>query len=440
MRVGIVGAGITGLALHHYLDELDVESVIFEAQPEPGGVIKTVTHKRHVLDLGPQRTRLTPTVMDVIEEFDLSDEVINAAEMPQYIYHSGKLRRVPKRVGEALTTDLLSWHGKLRALLEPFTGPPRAGETVEKFLTRSFGPEVAEYFAGPLYGGLYGSYPDDMYVEHSLSKALERANVSRSILFAVAKALFRGFSPPPVGSFVEGMQTLPRTMYEAYADTIHLNTPVTNVVRRATGFELEAGNRTESVDGVVFTTPAGVTALLLEEVSPVSARHLQRLNYNPFVVVHLRSSSELHGAGYQIPFTEPHKTLGVTWNASLLHQDGIYTCFLGGAKAPDLVDRPDADLEVIAAEEFEEVTGCTAQPLHVHRLRPGMPAYDTTWTALDTVELPDGVWLCTNYTARAGIPGRIQHARRVTRDIAEWATRTPTVTNTGEIGSQLGDR
>jgi len=51
-----------------------------------------------------------------------------------------------------------------------------------------------------------------------------------------------------------------------------------------------------------------------------------------------------------------------------------------------------------------------------------MPAFDRTWAALDDVDLPAGVHLCTNYTARAGIPGRVAAAERLARALAGRAT------------------
>jgi len=41
MTVGVVGAGITGLAVHHYLARRGVESEVFEARPVPGGVVQS---------------------------------------------------------------------------------------------------------------------------------------------------------------------------------------------------------------------------------------------------------------------------------------------------------------------------------------------------------------------------------------------------------------
>ena len=40
--IGIIGGGITGLALGHYLAALDVSHTVFETSPDPGGVIGSV--------------------------------------------------------------------------------------------------------------------------------------------------------------------------------------------------------------------------------------------------------------------------------------------------------------------------------------------------------------------------------------------------------------
>ena len=70
------------------------------------------------------------------------------------------------------------------------------------------------------------------------------------------------------------------------------------------------------------------------------------------------------------------------------------------------------------------MTGHAARPVDVHRLVPEMPAFDTSFTALDRVEPPAGVHLCTNYTDRAGLPGRVGAARRLARSLAVDAVET----------------
>ncbi|MDY6764999.1 MAG: protoporphyrinogen oxidase, partial [Halobacteria archaeon] len=63
------------------------------------------------------------------------------------------------------------------------------------------------------------------------------------------------------------------------------------------------------------------------------------------------------------------------------------------------------------AGEFKEITECDARVLNVHKLERGIPAHDRSWEALDGLEFPEGIHLCTNYTSRAGIPGRIREAK-----------------------------
>jgi oxygen-dependent protoporphyrinogen oxidase len=75
MRVGIVGAGISGLSLHRELSQRGVASVVFEAESDPGGMIRTRHQDGRVLECGPQRTRLTPALADLVAATDSPDGV-----------------------------------------------------------------------------------------------------------------------------------------------------------------------------------------------------------------------------------------------------------------------------------------------------------------------------------------------------------------------------
>jgi len=421
MTVGIVGGGITGLTLQHALAARGVESEVFEADAEPGGVVESRCVDGRVLDVGPQRTRLSQPVASLVEDLDLREQCLEAPDLPLYVYRDGELRQVPFSFRSALETELLSWRGKLRVLLEPLTGPPRPGETVEAFLTRTIGREAAQYVVGPIYAGIYASRPDEMYVEHSLGQALEKRGVSRSLLISAAKAKLGGGETPPMVSFRDGMQTLTRALYERHHDSVHLETPVEAVRAVEDGYDLETGGGTVPADAVVLTTPAAVTSRLLESTAPDTAAALARLRYNSLVTVHLVAETALAATGYKLPHGEGFHTLGVTCNASLFDRDGVYTCYLGGATGPDLLEWSNDRLARTAVDEFRAVTGADAEPLSIERRENAIPAYDTSWTAIDRVAPPDGVWLCANYESRAGIPGRVREARQVAARLADAA-------------------
>ncbi|MFB6112854.1 MAG: NAD(P)/FAD-dependent oxidoreductase [Halodesulfurarchaeum sp.] len=419
MTVGVIGAGISGLALTHYLTERGIETITFEAEAEPGGIIKSREVEGTVLELGPQRLRLTPPVREFVETFDLESELYEGnTDQPLYVYTDGAFEVAPLSLEEAITTDLLSWPAKLRILAEPLTTGPIHGETVEEFLTRKFGSEAARKYFGPLYTGLYGTSADDMLVEYSLGRALSRHGIERSLLLAVAKYVLEGRDPPPIVTFEEGMQRLPEAMTDRYDEHVHLDEPVRAVRDDGDGYVLETSDRRVDVEAVGITTPAGTAADIVEPTDSKMAGTLRRFNYNPLAIVHLKSTFGKVGHGCQILPEEGFKTNGMTWNASMLDRDGVYTSYIG--ESEEFVAETDpATLGSIAAEEFETITGAEASVLNVHKWLPGMPAYDRSWLAMRDLHPPEGIELVTNYTERAGIIGRITDAREGAARIAD---------------------
>lgn len=419
MTVGVVGAGVSGLAVVRELADRDVDVVAFEANEGPGGIMRSRQVDGHVLELGPQRLRLTDQMSGLIDELDLRSELrIGDDDLPMYVYIDGDLKVVPLSVREALTTDLLSIGGKLRILAEPLTDPPREGETVEEFLTRKFGRQAARRFFGPLYSGLYGTDPDEMLMEYSLGKALDGAGIGDgSILLWVLRKLLQGRDIPEICTFDDGLGTLSDALYEAHADSIHLDTPVTEIRQDGDGFELVTDDGVTAVDDVVITTQAPAAADLLSDADPDTAETLRRFNYNPIAMVYLESDLDSQGIGTLIPWYESPLISGTTWNASYLGRDRLFTCYVDPGSYPEMLEVSSQRLGEVAAEEFESLTGAPAEPIDVHIIDPGMPSYDRSWRATDDLDPIDGIHFCTAFTERPGIPGRLRHAAGVARRI-----------------------
>ncbi|MHB9285512.1 protoporphyrinogen oxidase [Halobacteriales archaeon Cl-PHB] len=424
MQVVVVGAGITGLAATHYLRERDVDVVCLEASDEPGGVIRSEAKAGLVLERGPQRMRRTPAVDGLIDTLDLESAAIEAnEELPLYVYADGRLGEVPFGGKELLGTDLLSWPGKLRLVAEPLTKAGRPDESIAAVFSRKFGQEAYERMFGPLYGGIYGSDPAEMPARHALASLLEREEETGSLLKAFQQRVGGGRKFPPL-SFEDGLQQLPKAMAAHHDDSVHLSTPVTGIAADGAGYVVETADEAFEADHVVVTTPADVTADLLENVAD-GIDGLRDLTYNRLAMVSLQADLKTEGFGYQVGYGEDLHTLGASWNASMFDRDGLYTVFLGGMHEPDLVDDEDERLGDIAASEFEVVTGASAEVLDVHRLDRGFPAWDYSWDALDDLEVPEGIDLATNYTARMGVPSRIKEGREVAEAISSQSVAVP---------------
>jgi oxygen-dependent protoporphyrinogen oxidase len=427
--IGVVGGGISGLALGWHLRARGVPHVVLEAEEAPGGVMRTERAEGLVLDVGPQRTRMTADVAELVEAAGLEDEVLRAPEdAPLYVYRAGKLRKVPFSLGAALTTDLLGWSGKLRILAEPFTQGPRPDETVEAFFTRKFGSQAYRTLIGPLYGGLYASDPGRMYARHGLSTTLEHFGVKGSLLLALLRRGARARQELATISFTGGMQMLPAALAERLGEGFRAAARVTALRRLesddpgAPRWRLEvADGEPVDVDRVVLSLSAPQAAEVLRGEAPDAAGRIGRLRYNRLAVVHLRADRSpggvpLHGFGYQVAFGEPLETRGCTWNGPIFDRDRLCAAYLGGMRHPELLEWDDQRIVDTALEEFRAVTGHDARALNVGRT--WIPAWDGSWDALDGLELPEGVELCANWNARPGIPGRASMAKRVAERLA----------------------
>jgi oxygen-dependent protoporphyrinogen oxidase len=419
MTVGVVGAGMTGLSLVHYLRKRDVDVVAFEAAGEPGGVVRSESVEGRVVERGPQRVRLTDPVAALVDELGLRNDLLVADDdLPLWVYADGRLREVPRSLSTFVTTDLLSWRGKLRLLAEPLTRRGRPDETAAELFSRKLGREAYENVVGPLFGGIYGSDPARMPAKYALDGLLKLEARERSLLRPAVRRVVGGETPPAV-SFTQGLQTLPLALYDANADAVRLDTPVRRVHEAGDGYAIVTEDDEFPVDDVVLTTPADVTGQVLADLAPSAADRFARLSYNPLALVTLDADPGFEGMGYQVRRDEPLETLGASWNASLFGREGVHTAFLGGMDRPDLLDKPGDALGRIAAAEFEQVTGAAAAAVDVHRLDRGFPAWDGSWGALDEVALPPEIRVATNYTGRMGVPSRVREARRLAGELAE---------------------
>jgi protoporphyrinogen/coproporphyrinogen III oxidase len=417
--IGIIGAGISGLALSLHLDEAGIEHDVLEGSERAGGVIWSSTVGDAVLDHGPQRTRVTPPVARMIERLGLGDEqVLVPRGLPLYVVRGKRLRQVPWDASSLLRSDILSLRGKTRLLGEIVAGPPLPDETVGDFLVRKFGGEAYATVLGPLFGGLYGSNPADMFVRHGLAETLGAAGTGRGLFWRYLKGGAKRALATPATSFTGGMAMMTDAMARAVHHRLRLNAPVVGLARGGSAHDAPwvitlASGEMRTYQTVVLTLPAPAAARLLQPLNPGAAYRLQSLRYNTLAIVHLHSPQTLHGLGYQISYGEPFRTRGVTWNASALGRAGVYTAFLGGARDPKILAEPDDVIADTAAREFTAITDAPASVLAV--TRSAVPSWDRSWAAMDDLALPPGLVLCSNYESRVGIPGRLARAEAVAR-------------------------
>ncbi|MEF8818012.1 MAG: protoporphyrinogen oxidase [Haloferacaceae archaeon] len=433
MTVAVVGAGITGLALTHHLVERGADVVTVEARDEAGGVIQSRRRGGHVVEVGPQRLRLTPGVDALVRAAGVEDRVVTSDAEDLYVYADGALHEAPTSREAFLRTDLLSWPAKLRLLAEPLTRPAHESETVAEAFARKFGRRAYERLVGPLYGGLYASDPAEMPAAFALAGLMAREAEAGSMLAALRGRL--GGGAPPA-TLADGLQALPRALAARYDDAVRLNERVTAVEPVGDdGPSATAGGMPVAGDGdgrycvttdrgeyraerVVVTVPAGPASDLLADVAD-GADGLADLTYNPLALVYLTADSVPEGAlGYQVSYDADQRTLGVSFNGEAFGRDGLCTAFLGGMHDPEILGRDDDRLADVARRELATALGSEVSVVGVERRDRWFPAYDQTWWALSDLSTPPGLHLATNYTARMGITSRVREAERLAERLA----------------------
>ena len=408
--IAVVGGGVSGLALGHALRGRGADFLVLEAAARPGGVIRSVEVEGRVLELGPQRARLTGPFGELVRELGLEDRLLTSADLPLYVWVDGRLRLVPLSLAAALRTDLIGWRDRLRVLAEPLTRGLQPDETAAEFFNRKLGRRVYEHVIAPLYGGLYASDPAEMPARHALAPTLRALGAERGLLRALVRgARTRGAAP--ACSFRDGLQTMTDALAAGLGERLRLSARVRALERDGPRFRVILDDGDLIADAVVLTCPAGAAAEMLRGVAPGATARLARLRYNPLALVHMVSDADLRGLGHQVAPGEGKATRGVTWNHAMFDRHGLYTAFLGGGTRPDVPARSDDELKAIAVVEFAGMTGEEARAIHVSRT--AIPAWDRSWDALDGLALPDGIAVCASWAARPGVVGRLLDARRV---------------------------
>ncbi|PKY03097.1 putative protoporphyrinogen oxidase [Aspergillus campestris IBT 28561] len=182
----VIGAGITGLTTAHRLskDPNCSHITVYEKSPGVGGSMKSeimaVDGGNVIFEQGPRTLRATVPgglpLMDLLFELDLLDDVLltsknSPAARNRYIYYPDRLVCMPTISRENLWGDLFNTLRKLvnepifeTFLMEllwerwrkaPDANPFKTDESVESFVTRRLGPEMANNIVSAVFHGIY---------------------------------------------------------------------------------------------------------------------------------------------------------------------------------------------------------------------------------------------------------------------------------------------
>jgi oxygen-dependent protoporphyrinogen oxidase len=396
VRVAVIGGGISGLAAAHFLADAGHDVVVIEADPQPGGVMRSERHEGFLCETGPQALLDgAPETRRLIDGVGLSDRVLHAlpAARRRFLFDKGKLHALPMSPPALLTSPLLSLRGKLRLLAEPLIRRPKVidpDESVLAFGTRRFGAEVAQRLLAPAVIGIYAADAATLAVHSALPKLAGFERDHGSVLRGAIAARRKGSGAAKPISFPGGLQDLARAIAGRLNDRLIIGAAV-GIDRRGARWLVSVADRPSPVeaDAVVVATPAAASAALLDGLAPQAAAALRAVPFAPAAIVALGFKNaepplrmDLGGYGFIVPRGQGVDLLGCQYESSIFPQRApagsvLLRAILGGTFHPEVVEKTDGVIAALAVGDIQRVAGLKRDPdlVRVWRHSAGLPQY-----------------------------------------------------------------
>jgi len=431
LRIAVVGGGISGLSAAFYLRENcpDARISLFEKRDRLGGVMHTRIKDGFEVEESVDNFITTiPYGLDLCRRLGLESDVVTTTPRHRqtFILWRGRLCKLPDgfmmmaptKWWPMAVTPLLSPFGKLRAALE-YVIPGRKDdedESMEHFAVRRLGRQVFERLIEPLVSGVYAADMKKLSLLATLPRFREMEKKHGSLIRAMRanqaearrKARAQKKNPsetaqsgPRYNLFVTVKGGLSRIVggIQSRLDPrgIHLSTQVTGLELLAGGkwnvtwrkndepenqtrTEAQTNEWTEEFDAVILATESHAMAKIVRTAHfDRMAELLGGIEHTGTVVVTAAFRREdvghpLDGMGAVVPAVERNPILALSFsNEKYPHRapEGtvLLRVFSGGARNPEMVTLPEAEVERILLEKAAECLKITGKPLMVSTSR-----------------------------------------------------------------------
>ncbi|MCB0320194.1 MAG: protoporphyrinogen oxidase [Bdellovibrionales bacterium] len=458
MKIAIIGGGISGLSVAHFLErqlftqkgssEAKIELDLFESDSRLGGKVQTTEVGDLLVERGADAIlRRRGSDLDLlIKELGLEGEIVSPQRREFAIQHRGRLHFVPlgmlRPFPENLIciwkADLFSFWGKcvatVRPLLEKIFGEQRVGKdpSIASTLRNRYGTEVSRLFYETVFGGIHSGDSNRLSFQALYPHLVKSHEPDVSSIKADTSFI----------SFRRGSRQLVESLRASLKFTkIRCDTTVEQVIQSSEGSSARAymvttsGGESLGYDVVISAVPAFAAAPLCENDFPQLRVLLERIVHSTSAIVTMAIRKELlerepHGSGYLLAPDEQGILTGCTysslkWKGRAPDDVILLRIFFGRNEGPR--HRADEELFELAKNELRAKLGFRGDPLLCECTRwvQGLPQYHCghleLMNEIDRV-LSDhpGLFLTGTSYRGVGIPDCVKQAKATASRVAAY--------------------
>ena len=400
-RVAIIGGGISGLAVLHYIKQRfgdTIETTLFERDSKVGGTIRSLKKDACLFEWGPNGfLDNQPASLQLIEELGLSDQLIEAGQQSarRYIQVNGQLQVIPASPIDFIQTPLLPTKDKWSLIKGFFKKNISTDCSIYDYVSQRFSSGIAESVVDPFISGIYAGDIKRLHMAAAFPKFKRNGNKKSRM------CSFKG----GMGQIIEALDSRYKQYIKKNSE-VDMNSPLFFTKRGIGGVELK--------EIVILATPAYAAVLIIKNSNPVLAKFLAEIPYAPVAVVGLLFNEDSFkkkpdGFGYLIPSKEEKDILGVLIESNVYAgRSGkgqvLVRVLLGGAHHPEIINDGEGDLIAKATKEINNIYGLVSHPVEtiVKAWPKAIPQYELNYphwrqsVAQECAKTP-GLYLCANY-------------------------------------------
>ena len=461
----IIGAGIAGLSAGHELYKNNIDFQILETSNRAGGLIETLKMEDYLIETGPHTfSSVSHEILELVKDLGIEDKLVtaNPSSRKRYIYLDNKLILVPTNPVDFFKSGILSKDGKLTLLEELFIKKELQEESVENFVTRRFGREILKNIIQPYLNGVYAGDIKKLSADAVFPKLKDLEHKYKSVILG---SLFSGkiknsFKNLTLYSFFDGMEVLPKEIFEKLKTKIALNTKDIEITRAKDFFivTFKTNNKPISytTNSILFAIPAHKIFNFSNLIPGSYLNEFSQIEYLPVATVVQtieKSKLKLEEKGFGFLCTkEPHKKLlGTIWTSYIFPNRSpadkmLLTSYIGGAHYKKVASQTEEEIKNLATKELSEILQVSNQnsidTLHVQIHVNAIPQYnlghlEKVKRIEELMDKNSGLFFTGNYLYGISINDTIKTSKSAIKKIKQFLQDLKTNDSKSEVDKEL---